>query len=216
MQFNFKIGHIAGSVNKATKFLSRLELKTMENIRLKIRKDVQTTPIEVTIYSLDVADEEKIFFKQTFGENETEEPTPEHTEQPRKRATEWASIEEPTSIKPSIKDFTKIDWNTTSYSINGNKPNSWMQAEPDVDLFPENLKLETLGQPDGEVLLTTDRRHKHYKEMKIVSFSKMDCYSRNSMEKLIASNTTKFSNPSNLLTNYSGTWRENAVDIPES
>ena len=45
LQFNFKIAHIAGSVNTAADFLSRLELKVTERIRLKIREDVQTTPL---------------------------------------------------------------------------------------------------------------------------------------------------------------------------
>ena len=54
LQFNFKIAHTAGSVNPAVDFLSRLELKVTERIRLKIREDVQTTPIEVTASSSDV------------------------------------------------------------------------------------------------------------------------------------------------------------------
>ena len=37
LQFNFKFAHIAGSVNTAADFLSRLELKVTEKIRLKIR-----------------------------------------------------------------------------------------------------------------------------------------------------------------------------------
>ena len=62
LQFNFKIAHVAGSVNTATDFLSRLELKVTEKIRLKIREDIHTTPIEVTTSSSDVADEEQFFF----------------------------------------------------------------------------------------------------------------------------------------------------------
>ena len=58
LQFNFKIAHIAGSVNTAADFLPRLELKVTERILLKIREDVHSTPIEVTTSSLDVADEE--------------------------------------------------------------------------------------------------------------------------------------------------------------
>ena len=61
LQFNFKIAHIAGSVNTAAGFLSRLELKVTEKICLKFREDIQTTPIEVTTSSSDVADEEHIF-----------------------------------------------------------------------------------------------------------------------------------------------------------
>ena len=57
LQVNFKIAHIAGSVNTAADFLSRLQLKVTEKIRLKNREDIQTTPIEVTTSSSDVADE---------------------------------------------------------------------------------------------------------------------------------------------------------------
>ena len=61
LQFNFKIAHIAGSVNTAAYFFSRLELRATERIYLKIREDVQTTHIEVTTSSSDVADEEHFF-----------------------------------------------------------------------------------------------------------------------------------------------------------
>ena len=47
LQFNFKIAHIAGSVNTAADFLSRVELKVTEKINLKIQEDVPTTPTEV-------------------------------------------------------------------------------------------------------------------------------------------------------------------------
>ena len=73
LQFNFKIAHIAGSVNTAADFLSRLELKVTERIRLKIREDAQTTPLEVTTSSSDVADEEQFFFTQTDDPDETKE-----------------------------------------------------------------------------------------------------------------------------------------------
>ena len=65
--------------------------------------------------------------------------------------------------KPSIKEFTKIDGNTTSYSINGIKANARIRVEKDADLVLKNLKLKILGQPHDDVLLTTDRRFKHYK-----------------------------------------------------
>ena len=102
LQFNFRIAHIAGTVNTAADFLSRLELKITEKIRLKIREDVQTTPIEVTTSTSDVADEEQFFFAQADGENETEEQTLERKEQSRKKVTEGVAYEEPTSMKPSI------------------------------------------------------------------------------------------------------------------
>ena len=61
LQFNFKSAHINGSVNTADDFLSRFELKVREKIRLKIREDIQTTPIQVTTSSSDVANEEEFF-----------------------------------------------------------------------------------------------------------------------------------------------------------
>ena len=48
LQFNYKRAHIAGSVNTAANFFSRLELKVTEKIHLKIREDIQTTRREVT------------------------------------------------------------------------------------------------------------------------------------------------------------------------
>ena len=66
-------------------------------------------------------------------------------------------------MKPSIQEFTKIDGNTTSYSINGIKGNARLRVEQDADLVLENLEIKILGQPHDDVLLTTDRRFKLYK-----------------------------------------------------
>ena len=64
LQFNFQLAHIAGSVNTAADFLSRVDLKVTEKIGLKIRDDIQTTHIEVITSSSNVADEELFFFTQ--------------------------------------------------------------------------------------------------------------------------------------------------------
>ena len=164
LQFNFKIAHIAGSVNTAVDFLSQLELKVTENIRPKIMEDVQTMPIEVTTSSSDVADEEQFFFTQADSKEATEEKTLEAKEQSRIKAIEWVAHEEPSSMKPSIRELTEIDGNTTSESIHGIKANARIRVEQDVDLILKNLKLNILGQPYDEVLLPTDKRFKHYKE----------------------------------------------------
>ena len=66
-------------------------------------------------------------------------------------------------MKPSIKEFTKIDGNTTSYSIHGIKANAGIRVDQDVDLVLRNLKLKILGQLYDKVLLTTDKRFMHYK-----------------------------------------------------
>ena len=75
LHLNIKKGHIAGSVNTAADFLSRLELKVTEKTRLKIREDIQTTPMEVTVSSSDVADEEEFFFTQADENDESEKQT---------------------------------------------------------------------------------------------------------------------------------------------
>ena len=86
LQFNFKKAHIAGSVKQAADFLSRLEPKVTQKIRLKIGADLQTTPIEVTTYSSDVAKEEQFFFTQADKNDKSEEQTIERKEQPIQNA----------------------------------------------------------------------------------------------------------------------------------
>ena len=120
-------------------------MKVTEKIRLKIREGVQTTPIEVPTSSSDVADEEQFFFTLADGEDETEKQTFEGKEHSRRKATEWVTHEEPSSMKPSIKEFTSTDGNTTSYSIHGTKAKVRFRVEQDVDLALKNLKLKILG-----------------------------------------------------------------------
>ena len=153
LQFNFKKAHIAVSVNTAADFLSRLELKLTERIHLKIREDVQTTPIEVTTFSSDVADEEQFFFTHIDedDQDETEEQILQRKEQSREKAAEWVANQEPSSMKPSIKEVTKIDGNTTAYSLHGIKANARIRVEQDADLVLKNLKLKILGQPHDDV-----------------------------------------------------------------
>ena len=162
-QFNLKIAHIAGSINTAADFLSRVELNVTERIRLKIREDVKTTPIEVTTSSSDVADEEQFFFTHTDDQDETKEQILQRKEQSREKAAEWAINQEPSSRKPSIKEFTKIDGNTKAYSLHGIKANARTRVEQDADLVLKNLKRKILGQPYDDVILTTDRRFTQYK-----------------------------------------------------
>ena len=163
LQFNFKIALIAVSVNTAADFLSRLELKVTEKIHLKIREDVETTPIDVSTSSSDVTDEEQFFFTQTDSQDESEEQILQRKEQSQKKAAEWVVNQEPPSMKPSIKEFTKIDGNTTSYSINGIKASARIRVEQDSDRVLKNLKLKILGRLHDGVLLATDRRFEHYK-----------------------------------------------------
>ena len=161
LQFNFKIALVAGSVNTSVDFLSRLELKVTEKIRLKIREDIQTTPIEVTTSSSDVPDEEKVFFTQTDNDNESEEQTFDRKEQSKQNAMKSAINEQSPIMKTTVKQLTKIDRNTTLYSMNGMKANARIQLEQDVDLVLENMKLKILGQPRDELLILTGSRYKN-------------------------------------------------------
>ena len=88
LHFNSKIAQTAGSVNTAADFLSSSELKVTEKIHLKIREVVQTTPIEVSTSSSDVADEEEFFFTQSDGQDETEEQILQQKEQAQKKAAD--------------------------------------------------------------------------------------------------------------------------------
>ena len=81
----------------------------------------------------------------------------------RQNAKKWSANEESPALKTSVKEFTKIDGNTTLYSINGIKADARIRVEQDVDLVLKNMKLKILGQPHDEVLLLTDSRYKNYK-----------------------------------------------------
>ena len=164
LQLNFKIAHIAGSVITAADILCRPEPKVTEKIRLKFREDIQTTPIEVTTSSSDVADEEQVVFTHADDGQESAEQTLERKEQSRQNAKHWAANEEsPPPLKTSVKEFTKIDGNPTSYSINGIEANARIRVEQDVHLVLKNMKMKILGQPYDEVLIVTDSRYKNYK-----------------------------------------------------
>ena len=163
LQVNFKIAHFAGSFNTAAEFPFRLELKVSEEIRLKIWEDIQTTHIEKTTSSPHVADQERFFSTQADNKDESEEQTLERKEQFRQNAKQWVAKAEPSSLKTSVKELTKIDRNTTSYSMNGIKANARIRVEQDVDIVLKNMKLKILGQRHEEVLKMKDSRFKHYK-----------------------------------------------------
>ena len=97
-------------------------------------------------------------------------------------------------MKTSVKEFTNIDGNTTSYSINVINAIAGIRVERDADLVLKNLKLKILGQPHDDVLLTTERRFKHYKANdRIILKEGLLFGKRNTTEKLVTSNTTNFS-----------------------
>ena len=78
----------------------------------------------MTTSSSGLADEEQFFFTQADMQDETEEQILPRKVQSQNKAADWPLNQERSSMKPSIKEFTKIDGNTTSYSINGIKANA--------------------------------------------------------------------------------------------
>ena len=117
----------------------------------------------MTTSSSDVADEEQIFFTHAYDGKESEEQTLERKEQSRQNAKQWTANEESPALKTSVKDFTKINGNTKSYSMTGIKAHARIRVEQDVDLVLKNMKLKILNQPYDEVLIMTDSRYKNYK-----------------------------------------------------
>ena len=120
----------------------------------------------MTTASSDIADEEQFFFTEADNNDESEEQTLERKEQSRKHAKQWAANEEPSALKTSVEEFTKIDGNITSYSMNGTKAKARNRVEQDIDLVLKNMKLKIIGQPHGEVLLIQTHGTKITKQVK--------------------------------------------------
>ena len=162
MQCNIKIAHIASSINTATDFHSRLELKIADTIRLEIEEDVQTTVIEVATSCSDVADEEEFFFIQTDGEDETEEQTLKLKEQSRKMRQLCSKRG---TIPSDAKYQQKYEGRRKQYVIlfqrNQSVCTQTTKARPPSST--KVFKTRILGQLHDEVLLTSDSCFRHKK-----------------------------------------------------
>ena len=99
----------------------------------------------MTTSSSVVADGEHFFFTQADNNEDSVQQTLERTEQSKQNAKQWVANEEASSLKTSVKEFTKTDGNTTSYSMNRIKKNAQMQVEQDVDFVLKNMMLTSLG-----------------------------------------------------------------------
>ena len=215
LQFNFKVEHIAGPVNTAADFLSRLELKVTDKIRLKIREDTQTTRIDVTTSSSDVADGEQLFFTQADKNDKSEEQTLERKEKSKQNEEQWVGKEKPFSLKRSVKEFTKIDGNTTSCSMNGIKANARIRVEQDVDFVLENVQLKIFSQPHDEVIMMPDSRYKNYKASEDGIILEDGFLFVKYLGETGRVNTAKLSSQSKQLTKFSAACRENLENTQE-
>ena len=117
----------------------------------------------MTTSSSDVADEEQFFFTQADSNDQPGEQTLERKVQSKQNAKQWVANEEPSSLGTSVNEFTKIDGNTRSYSMNGIKAKARIRVEQDFDLVLTNMNLKIPGQPHDEVIIMTDSRYKSYK-----------------------------------------------------
>ena len=75
----------------------------------------------------------------------------------------WVADMKPSKSTTALKEFTEIDGNSKSHSMNWIEAKARIRVEQDVDLASKNLKLKTSGQPSYKMLLTTGKRYKHYK-----------------------------------------------------
>ena len=152
---------------------------------------------------------------QEDNKDDLDKQTLARIEQSRQNAKQWLASESPPSLKTSVRVLTKMDGNTTSYSMKGIKVNAPERVEQDVDLVLKNTKIRILGQPHEEMLNTTDSRYKHYKSNEDCIFHKDGLFSRNFWEKLVASNSTNSSSRSNKLMKYSGACTESLENTRE-
>ena len=162
MQFNFVIAHIAGSINKAADYLSRLEHNLTEKIELKIRDDIQTIPYEVTLQSTGTTEEEQFYFTQdNTDENiEPEEEVWKRKEQAKQEISSKLSSQESAQITFNITEIhDPLLTNKPAHEIS--QPNR-LHIEQELDPVLLNLKLKIHIQAYNEHILNDDLRHKQH------------------------------------------------------
>ena len=156
LQFKFTMAHIAGKMNTAADFLSRLEYLPKEKIQLKIRDDVTITPIEVNIQNFGTAEEDQIFFEP--DDDVTEEQLWE-----RKKQLRDANKPIPAQIDLNeLEPITSIDTSQTDAPLN-DTINS-IQLEQLKDACLRNIKLKLSGQPFDLLTIESDKRSNRYKQ----------------------------------------------------
>ena len=104
--------HVAGTLNTAADFLSRLEVTPKDKIELTIREDIRTTPRQINMQSTDVADDEQQFF---LPDEQLE--TEEEILQRKQIAKQQAQTAKQNEITATIQEATMIPINKLSYSL---------------------------------------------------------------------------------------------------
>ena len=157
LQFNFTIAHIPGKMITAADFLSRLEMDPNEKIILKIREDIPTKAIEVSIESTGIAQEEPVFFDPTDPQETAEKELWKRKEKARN-----AIPNDPPVITVSCYYANDLHKDTTIVNIAQLTKPSRILIEQDSDPTLLNFKREMLGLPFDEQFLLNDARYMHY------------------------------------------------------
>ena len=161
LQFNFTIAHIPGKMNTAADFLSRLEMDPNEKIILKIREDIPTKPIEVSIESTGIAQEEQVFLDTTDQQETTEKGLWKRKEEVRN-----TTPADPPGIIVSCYYANDLHKDSTIVNIAHLTKPSPILIEQDSDPTLLNFKREMLGLPFDEQILLNDAGYMHYSRNK--------------------------------------------------
>ena len=148
LQFKFRITHVTGSQNTAADFLSRLGLTPKQKVQLKLRDNILTSPIETNLQSLDVADEEQLFFLPD------EEEESEQKVFARKALSKQRAIEEhEKDLSTKVTEVIKIPLNSAVYSFGAIKENARIRNEQGADPLLKALKLRISHEEYNKHLL---------------------------------------------------------------
>ena len=151
LRFNFRIMHVAGTLDTAADFLSRLEITPKEKIELTIREDIRTTPIQINMQSTDVADDEQQFF---LPDERLE--TEEEILQRKMSAKQRAHTDKQNEITATIQEATMIPINKLSYSLGAITENPRIRNEQDADTVLKTIKAKLSQEEYDAHLLQTD------------------------------------------------------------
>ena len=161
LQFNFTIAHIPAKMNTAADFFSRLEVDPNEKVILKIGEGIPTKPIEVSIESTGIEQEEPVFSDPTDHQEITEKEVWKRKEEVRN-----AIPNEPPVITVSSFYADDLHKDTTIVNIAQLTKPSPILIEHDSDPKLLNFKREMLGLPFDEQILLNDACYMHYSRNK--------------------------------------------------
>ena len=154
IQFHFTTSHIPGKNNTAAGYLSRLEICPKKKLILRKRKDISTTPIELSIQSAGVTEEDKIFF--TDDDEETEEQIWQRKKNARSRPTN--QVPEIFLEKLSVQSSASSQQTTLQRLSNI----TIIAFEQQNDVILHQLRHKLQKDDYSETILQQDPCYRHY------------------------------------------------------